>query len=149
MKDIHAERDAQSHEASLSLLEEVADYLGRLPPHPMTHLLRDKVLAHLEDPAAIPMRLRLEVRAKSEKLTALIEAGVVLEATGHFHASGVPKLLCQIRGSTLHLASPLLKANHDAEKRFDRSALMDIGEMLTKGVDLELHKASPAAGMPR
>lgn len=137
---------AQSHQATLDLLAEVGDYLSRLPVHPMTRAMHQKVLAHLSDPFATVTRDRLVELAAAEKKTSLVRAGQSFSGVDHFTPSGLPRIECRLLYPELRIESPAyqfeLVAGEDSEALLLRIA-KDIAQGLTIRVsqDVLLHRA--------
>lgn len=103
------------HTSALSLLEEVRDYMLRLPVVPSTRNLCVKISRHLESPGATAIRKRSDD-----------ERGGVA-----YSAAGVPLLVANLSGQMLSVKSPFAGALDEIESR----RLLD---MLTQGLVLEL-----------
>ena len=129
--------DARVHQAALDLLAEVSDYLSRLPTHPMTHAMHQKVLAYLDDPSAKVKRESLVALAAAEKKAELVKSGQSFSGTTSYIPSGVPVLECQLLYPELRIESPAyqqeLDTGGDAE-----AVLMHIAKGIAQGLTISM-----------
>jgi hypothetical protein len=100
--DVHATMTDRQLEAeylrTMALLKEVLDYLLRLPPHPMTRSLADKLHEHLDHPVR---------QLQSEQL-----ARTMSELNGcNFTPAGLPIIRAVLNGTELKLTAPLLHSS--------------------------------------
>lgn len=134
---MNSTNDARLHQAALDLLGEVSDYLSRLPTHPMTHAMHQKVLAYLEDPSATVKRESLVALAAAEKKAELVKSGQSFSGTTRFIPSGVPVLECRLLYPELRIESPAyqyeLDTGGDAE-----AVLMHIAKDIAQGLTLSM-----------
>lgn len=103
------------HTAALALLEEVRDYMLRLPVVPTTRNLCAKISRHLESPSSTA----IQKRSDDERTGAA------------YSAAGVPLLVANLSGQMLSVTSPFASALDGIESK----RLLD---MLAQGLILEL-----------
>ena len=80
--------DDKKHEASLLLLREVAEYLGRLPPVPLTRELCSKVLEHLNEPTHRLIEHEARSRRRGEA----------------FNGAGLPLIAAEVQGEVVTIS---------------------------------------------
>jgi hypothetical protein len=137
--------DAAVHLASLKLLAEAADYLGRLPPNALTREMKVKIETHLEGPGTKVHRERLETAAKDREWCDRVESGSAFEGTSGYGPGGLPTLQCLVMRGTVYLRSPLHK---DAIMRGDSESselfAESIGRMVVGGMRIEIQAVHEA-----
>ena len=136
--------DASQHQTSLDLLREVADYLSRLPAHPMTHAVRLKVVAHVRSPGTRAQIARLAMLSNCEDFAARIASGNGFEGDSRYTPSGAPVIAASLIYPTLRLDSPAIQAclNRGDHAKAD-SLASAIGRDLTGGVSIDLSPIHP------
>lgn len=134
--------DAAVHLESLQLLAEAAQYLGRLPRHPLTHNLMSRIEAHLDRPGSKVHKDRLESIAKDMDWRSRMEAGECYSGASRFTPAGLPVVECLIVRGTVNLRSPA----HDYVTKHgtldDANKLATaIGRDITAGLSFQLAAA--------
>lgn len=115
--------DAHAHQTSLDLLEEVAEYLRRLPVHPMTHAMVNKIQAHLQDPQQVARTKRLSTLAEAQSFTAKLNSGHVFRGHAIYASSGAPLFAYSLQYPELRLTSPaMLEAREEGDEAIERMA---------------------------
>lgn len=99
--------DAAVHLETLQLLAEAAEYLGRLPPNPMTYQLKTKIEGYLSRPGANVRRERLASIAKDLEWRTRLDAGECFHGVSRFTPAGLPVVDCLVLRGTVHLRSPV------------------------------------------
>ena len=138
--------DDLSHEFTLNLLAEVGNYLSRLPAHPMTRAMHQRVQAHLDNPLAKVRRDEMNVRTNAEKNVALIKSGLSFWGLKHITATGAPLIHCRLLHPALRIESPAyqhaLSSGEDAE-----AMLLQIATEIAQGVTISLSQDLLASKM--
>jgi hypothetical protein len=86
--------------ATLDVLREAADYLARLPPHPMTTAMVRKLNAHLSEPRRTTMARLEEEQAQVRKRDRLLMTGA------NYTPAGLPVIQANLLERTLTLRQP-------------------------------------------
>jgi hypothetical protein len=68
--------DVKIQQSTFELLTEVGDYLARLPAHPMTRAMYQKMQAHLNNPLTTAQSKRLKDLADAEAKAAMVKSGM-------------------------------------------------------------------------
>lgn len=131
--------DAQAHLDGLALLAEVASYMRRLPPHPITMAMVHKVETHLNDPGAQARQQRLLAQSEAQNWTAHAQSGTAMEAAYGLCPEGSPLISARLLHSTLSLHSPALEQYRLGfnDEGFEAAA-EQIARYLEQGVTLKL-----------
>jgi anaerobic glycerol-3-phosphate dehydrogenase len=141
--------EAGSHLASLKLLEEAADYLRRLPAHPMTNQMLYKIQEHLEEPGAGVRRKRLELITNDEEWNARITSGAAMRGTSQYSPTGAPVIRATIAGHVLWLDSPsvaeIVKVEGMEAAMFHANA---IGKEIAEGLEIPLSQITRYEKLP-
>lgn len=140
--------DAQAHLDTLSLLRDVAEYLGRLPVHPMTAAMVRRIESHLESDPQRAQQKRLEWIVAVGQDADRIRAGGTFQSILGFSGVGAPSLTATLKYPVLELASPAANQYRDDESQVDFDALcLRLGNQLADGLQLNLRQAMPEAGL--
>lgn len=104
-QSIVPELAAEVHITNEALLREAADYLLRLPYHPMTVTLAKKIQSQLDDPRS---RIVLEddKRQAEARRTDLFSR----RGSSRFTPAGLPVILVTVEGETARVSSPAAKS---------------------------------------
>lgn len=138
----HIEADA--HQTTLNLLTEVADYLSRLPAHPMTHAMIQKVQSHLDNPNAKAQNARLTMLAEDQALSAKIQSGDGFKGTSLLTPSGAPVIAARLLYPNLRLESPAVQELLNAGEQLQADTLSAaIGREIAEGVTINLSPIHP------
>lgn len=136
--------DADAHQATLRLLAEVADYLSRMPTHPMTHAMLLKVQSHLDNPNAKVLDARLAMLADDQSKSAKIRSGDGFKGTSELTTLGAPVIAARLLYPELRLESPAVKQYLEAGELSEAESLADaIGRQIADGVSIQLTPIDP------
>ncbi|CAM8620989.1 hypothetical protein MCEMSHM24_02418 [Comamonadaceae bacterium] len=136
--------EAAAHEATLRLLAEVADYLSRLPAHPMTHAMIQKVQSHLDDPKAKVLNARLAMLADDQIQSAKVRSGDGFKGTSELTTLGAPVIAARLLYPELRLESPAVKQYLEAGELSEAESLADaIGRQIADGISIQLTPIDP------
>lgn len=136
--------EADAHQTTLNLLTEVADYLSRLPAHPMTHAMIQKVQSHLDNPKAMAQNARLAMLAEDQALSAKIQSGDGFKGTSQTTPSGSPLIAARLLYPELRLESPAVQELLNAGKQLQADTLSAaIGREIAEGVSIDLSPIHP------
>lgn len=136
--------DAQAHRTSLALLEEVADYLRRLPINPMTRAMERKIQDHLDNPQGKALQRRTAVLAEDELLSARIASGSGFKGTSRYTPGGLPVLTARLLYPTLRLESPAVAWLRQSAKEEEAEQLArSIGNEVAGALEIELSPMDP------
>lgn len=113
------------------MLEEVLEYLLRLPAHPMTVQMARKVQAHLQDPSARVARELTAQLAAAQQADRVVRGGV-----SSFTPSGIPVLQVAVYPESVRLSSPAAKEFGSTSK--GRSFGLELVKDLAAGIEVEL-----------
>lgn len=102
----------EKHQATLDLLQEVLDYLYRLPPVPVTRELCRKVQRHLEEPTQRLVQMHLA--EENRTLTQTVYAPV-----------GFPVIKAKLVGRRLTLSGPKLTGEQIEDRPKIEEAIID------------------------
>lgn len=128
---------APAHQDSLDLLSEVADYLRRLPAHPMHSAMAKKIDAHLVDPSGRSIKDRVKLLADDQEFSARIQNGTSFIGWSALTTSGAPAITCFLNYPSLELTSP-------AAEDLDASVVAAlISQEITAGVVIPLRPIHP------
>lgn len=132
MSDTH---DAANALASAhSLLQEVLDYLQRLPVHPMTRTLSLKVQSHLADPLYAMASRQAAIQAREAEM-----AGITRLAQVDVSPAGVPALEIYVFGSQTVVESPMARVLGGSSD--GRAFAVRLASQLRHGVVADLRQA--------
>lgn len=139
--------DSQAHLNSLGLLGEVADYLGRLPAHPMHSQMKRRIEEHLGNPEAKALEKRLTADALDKEYAARIASGVVFSGGGvGYSEEGLPLLLVSFAYPKLRIESPAVSEYHKGEEHKKlQASLSRIGSELAAGIELAMSLKTAAS----
>lgn len=136
--------EADAHQTTLNLLTEVANYLNRLPAHPMTHAMIQKVQSHLDNPNAKAQNARLTMLAEDQALSAKIQSGDGFKGTSQTTPSGAPVIAARLLYPNLRLESPAVQELLNAGEQLQADTLSAaIGREIAEGVTLTLSPIHP------
>jgi len=136
--------EADAHQTTLHLLTEVADYLNRLPAHPMTHAMIQKVQSHLANPMAKAQNARLAMLAEDQTLSAKIQSGDGFKGTSRLIPSGAPVIAARLLYPRLRLESPAVQDLLNAGEQLQADTLSAaIGREIAEGVTINLSPIHP------
>ena len=131
--------DADAHQTTLDLLKEVADYLDRLPKHPMTHSVLQKVRSHLDNPSAKAQEVRLAMLSKDQVMSAKVKSGNGFKGATQYTPTGLPIVSARLLYPTLQLESPAVQELLDAREPLKAERLCTaIGRGIAGGVSIHL-----------
>lgn len=136
--------DAQAHATTLSLLEEVADYLRRLPAHPMHRAMERKIQEHLDDPHGKAMKRRIAVLCEDEMLSARVAAGNGFDGVSRYTPSGLPVLSVRLLYPVLRLESPAVAKTREAGLENEAQKLATtLAQEIADGLEIKLSPLDP------
>ena len=140
----YGEIDANAHQCTLNLLREAADYLRRLPAHPMTSAIFKKIDAHLESPQEKAQVSRLKSLAGDEEFRERIQAGNAFVGFSRFTPAGLPVIAGRLMYPNLELTCPAIQhAVHAGwTDRVDALAAA-IAREIAEGVNIQLRPLNP------
>ena len=143
-KQPYGQIDASQHQTALDLLGEVADYLGRLPTHPMTHALLQRVHSHVKNPAAKAQNIRLAMLSDSEVFAAKIMSGIGFHGASRYTPIGLPVIAARLVYPVLRLESPAVQSFLSCGDHARAESLSTvIGREILSGVSLDLSPLHP------
>lgn len=122
---------AAAHAAADHLLHEVLAYLDRLPPHPMTSELANRVRAHLNDPTAGVVRQYDAKLAAAEEAERLARHG-----DWRFLPNGLSALLVSVAGNQAIVRSPAAATFRSTAQ--GREFAQQLSKDLARGVKVQL-----------
>lgn len=136
--------DADTHQTTLDLLKDVADYLSRLPAHPMTNTMLKKVQAHLNNPSAKAQEARLSMLAKDQTLSAKVMSGDGFKGMSRFTTDGLPLIAARLLYPALRLESPAVQWHLNAGEKLEAESIMaEIGREIAGGVSMDFSPIHP------
>ncbi len=122
---------AAVHAAADQLLHDVLAYLDRLPPHPMTSELANRVRVHLNDPTAGVVRQHVAKLAAAEEAERLARHG-----DWRFLPNGLSALLVSVSGDRAVVQSPA--AATFGSTAHGREFAQQLSKDLARGVEVRL-----------
>ena len=124
---------SEIHLAGEALLREAADYLRRMPPHPMTRDLAEKIQDHLDNPRTGMARQRDERLAAAAASDQIARRGA-----NRYTPAGLPAIEVSVEGDLVKVASPAAKVfgSSSEGRKFGKHLV----EELARGVTIELGK---------
>lgn len=142
--DRYGRVDADAHQTTLDLLKEVADYLDRLPKHPMTHSVLQKVRSHLDNPSAKAQEGRLAMLSKDQIMSAKVKSGNGFKGASQYTPTGLPIVSARLLYPTLQLESPAVQELLDAGELLKAERLSAaIGRDIASGMSIHFSSIHP------
>lgn len=136
--------DANAHQCTLNLLREAADYLRRLPAHPMTSAMFKKIDAHLESPQAKAQVNRLKSIARDEEFCNRIQAGNAFVGVSRYTPAGLPVITGRLLYPNFELTSPAMQhAVHAGWTERTDALAAAIAREIAEGVSIPLRPLNP------
>lgn len=136
--------DADAHQTTLNLLKDVADYLSRLPTHPMTHAMLQKVQSHLNSPSARAQEARLTMLANDQALSAKVKSGDGFKGISRLTPIGLPVIAARLLYPSLRLESPAVQWHLNAGEQLKAESLSAaIGREIASGVSIDFSPIHP------
>ena len=114
--------DADAHQTTLDLLKEVVDYLDRLPKHPMTYSVLQKVRFHLDNPRAKAQEVRLAMLSKEQVMNAKVKSGNGFKGASQYTPTGLPIISASLLYPTFNWNHPQYRRCSMQESRKRRNA---------------------------
>ncbi len=140
----YGEIDANAHQCTLNLLREAADYLRRLPAHPMTSAMLRKIDAHLESPQEKAQVSRLKSLAGDEEFCDRIQAGNAFVGVSRYTPAGLPVIAGRLLYPNFELTSPAMQhAMHAGWTERAETLAAAIAREIAEGVSIQLRPLNP------
>lgn len=141
--DSYREMDANEHQISLMLLGDVADYLKRLPTHPKTYEILQRINSHLHHPNAKAMQQRVAILAADQTMSARLASSNGFNGVYRYITNGEPVIAARLIYPFLRLESPAIQSylNKGDQNRAEHLSAA-IGREIAEGVSIDLSPIS-------